>query len=108
MRDKLLNGKVEGDVYVAIADDNRRKMIYLLANEIELPLYRITPHFKMGRTAVSKHLTILRKAGLVKSRRVGRETRYQFNGMPLKEVQDWVTFYEEFWTERITKLQSLL
>src|SRR5690625_6216814 len=62
----------------------------------------------MGRTAVSKHLAILREAGLVSSRKVGRETRYQLNAIPLREIQDWVSFYEGFWKQRIIKLNLLL
>ncbi|MBC1851000.1 helix-turn-helix transcriptional regulator, partial [Listeria seeligeri] len=43
------------DVYDAIADPPRRELLRILENSEELPLYEITPHFKMGRTAVSKH-----------------------------------------------------
>ena len=63
------------DVYEAVADPTRRKLLRILADVQELPLYEITVHFQMGRTAVSKHLAILKEAGLVKSRKVGRETR---------------------------------
>ena len=62
----------------------------------------------MGRTAVSKHLAILKDANLVLARRVGRETRYRLNATPLKEIQDWVSFYEGFSKERINKLNLLL
>lgn len=49
------------DVFVAIADPNRRKLIRLLADAEELPLHELTPHFQIGRTAVSKHLAILKQ-----------------------------------------------
>lgn len=62
----------------------------------------------MGRTAVSKHLTILKEAGLVRSRKVGKETKFTINAEPLKEVSDWVSYYEEFWQARLLKLDSLL
>ncbi|REB07278.1 transcriptional regulator [Sporosarcina sp. BI001-red] len=96
------------DVYGAVADPTRRKLIRLLADIDELPLHEITVHFQMGRTAVSKHLSILKEAGLVNARRVGRETRYRLNAEPLKEIQDWVTFYEGFWKDRFAKLNKLL
>ncbi len=72
------------------------------------PYMRLTVHFQMGRTAVSKHLAILKDADLVMHRKVGRETRYRLNATPLKEIQDWVSFYEGFWKERIVKLNLLL
>jgi DNA-binding transcriptional ArsR family regulator len=96
------------DVYDAVADPTRRKLLRMLADVEELPLHEITVHFQMGRTAVSKHLSILKDADLVIARKVGRETRYRLNATPLKEVQDWVSFYEGFWKERIAKLNLLL
>lgn len=104
----LSNNHQERDVYVAIADPTRRKLIRLLAEADELPLHELTAQFDMGRTAVSKHLAILKDAGLVMARKEGRETRYRLNAEPLKEIQDWVSFYERFWKERISKLHLLL
>ncbi|MGG2073812.1 metalloregulator ArsR/SmtB family transcription factor [Lysinibacillus irui] len=104
----MSNNHQERDVYVAIADPTRRKLIGLLAEVDELPLHELTAQFDMGRTAVSKHLAILKDAGLVMARKEGRETRYRLNATPLKEIQDWVSFYEGFWKERISKLHLLL
>ncbi|MBM7618499.1 ArsR family transcriptional regulator [Bacillus tianshenii] len=98
----------ERDVYVAIVDPTRRKLLRLLADSDELPLYELTPHFEMGRTAVSKHLAILKEADLVTNRKIGRETRYRLNAAPLKEVKDWLSFYEEFWNERASLLKKIL
>ena len=96
------------DVYDAVADPTRRKLLRLLADVEELPLHELTAHFQMGRTAVSKHLAILKEADLVTDRKVGRETRYRLNAAPLKEIQDWVSFYEGFWKERIFKLNLII
>ncbi|MGM1035969.1 MAG: ArsR/SmtB family transcription factor [Bacillota bacterium] len=98
----------ERDIYVAIADPTRRKLLRLLADVEELPLNELTVHFEMGRTAVSKHLAILKDAGLVISRKVGRETRYRLNAGPLREIEDWVSFYRRFWSERILLLNQIL
>ncbi|WP_432363518.1 ArsR/SmtB family transcription factor [Sporosarcina sp. UB5] len=98
----------ERDVFIAIADPTRRKLIRLLAGSEELALYELTAHFEMGRTAVSKHLTILKEADLVRNRKIGRETRYRLNAAPLQEVKDWLAFYEEFWTESAAKLKNIL
>lgn len=98
----------ERDVYVAIADPTRRKLLRMLADIEELPLHELTAPFQMGRTAVSKHLAILKDADLVIARKVGRETRYRLNAVPLREIKDWVSYYEGFWKERIVKLNLLL
>ncbi|REK76826.1 ArsR/SmtB family transcription factor [Paenibacillus paeoniae] len=96
------------DVFDAIADPTRRQLIHLLALGEEQPLHELTSQFPMGRTAVSKHLTILKEAGLVNDRKVGRETRYKLNASPLREVQDWVAFYSKFWSANMLRLNQLL
>ncbi|MFD0959082.1 ArsR/SmtB family transcription factor [Paenibacillus chungangensis] len=96
------------DVFDAIADPTRRRLIRLLAEAEEKPLHELTTYFQMGRTAVSKHLTVLKEAGLVVDRKVGRETRYRLNATPLREVQDWLAFYSKFWSTNMLRLQQLL
>ena len=96
------------DVYDAVADPTRRKILDLLAITEEMPLHELSVHFPMGRTGVSKHLSILKDAGLVISRKVGRETRYRLNGAPLQEIQDWVAYYQNFWNEKVMQLNKLL
>lgn len=96
------------DVYSAIADPARREMIDVLAKADELALHELMPRFAFGRTAVSKHLRVLREAGLVRERKQGRETLYRLTPEPLREVQDWVAHYELFWTARLDQLKALL
>ncbi len=103
-----MNQTRERDVYEAIADPTRRELIHLLSDEEEFPLHALMGHFPMGRTAVSKHLTVLKEAKLVSDRRVGRETRYRLNPAPLKQVQDWLSYYEKFWQGKIATLNRLL
>lgn len=96
------------DVYGAVADPTRRELIRMLSDADELPLYELAAAFDMGRTAVSKHLTVLKEAGLVSERKVGRETRYRLTPEPLQEIQDWISYYERFWSVRLAHLKSLL
>lgn len=96
------------DVFSAIADPTRRQLIHLLAESDELPLHELTEQFQMGRTAVSKHLTILKEADLVHDRKVGRETRFRLNAAPLRQVQDWVAFYSKYWNTNMLRLSQLL
>ncbi|HEU5424742.1 MAG TPA: metalloregulator ArsR/SmtB family transcription factor [Nitrolancea sp.] len=96
------------DVYSALADPTRRRLLRLLAEDDELSLHELTPEFPMGRTAISKHLAVLKEAGLVTDHKVGRETRYHLNAAPLREIQEWLSFYERFWSKRIDHLKDLL
>jgi len=101
------DNELSRDVFGAIADPTRRRLIQLLAEAEEVPLHELLAHFEMGRTAVSKHLTILKEAGLVQGRKVGRETRYRLNASPLREVQDWLGSHAKFWTANLLRLNRL-
>jgi DNA-binding transcriptional ArsR family regulator len=92
------------DVFQAIADPSRRKLLELLGEE-EMPVTAISSHFSMSRTAVSKHLRILTDAGLLKERKVGRETRYRLEPTPLQELKRWLAYSERFWDDKMLALQ---
>jgi DNA-binding transcriptional ArsR family regulator len=64
------------DVFQAVADPTRREILRLIA-EKELSITEISKEFPITRTAVAKHLVILKEAELVKSEKVGREKRYR-------------------------------
>ena len=95
------------DVFQAVADPTRRQMLRLLADR-EMPVTAISGHFPMTRTAVSKHLRILSDAGLVKARKVGRETRYRFQPEPLLELKRWLSYYERFWDNKLSALKHFV
>ena len=95
------------DVYYAIQEPTRRRILDLL-NEGEMSVVRLTAPFDVSRPAISQHLKVLKDAGLVASRRVGRENLYRLEAAPLREVFDWVSFYERFWTARLNKLGEYL
>lgn len=95
------------DVFQAIADPTRRHLLQLLGDQ-EMPVTVISGHFPMSRTAVSKHLRILAEAGLVKERKVGRETRYRLEAEPLLELKRWLTFYERYWENKLNVLKRFV
>lgn len=103
-----MENELNKDIYSAVADPTRRKLLRMLADAGELPLHEMTVHFQMGRTAVSKHLAILKEAGLVTSVKVGRETRYRLNAAPLQEIEEWVSYYRKYWTDRFALLNRLV
>jgi DNA-binding transcriptional ArsR family regulator len=95
------------DVFQAIADPTRRHLLQLLGDQ-EMPVTVISGHFPMSRTAVSKHLRILAEAGLVKERKVGRETRYRLEAEPLMELKRWLSFYERYWENKLNVLKRFV
>ncbi len=95
------------DVYLAIADPTRRRLLDLLGAG-ERPVNALAAPFRMSRPAISQHLRILRRVGLVDVRKDGRERRYRVRGERLREVFGWVAHYEKFWTEKLHALGKYL
>ncbi|MEK3890315.1 ArsR/SmtB family transcription factor [Bacillus sp. FSL K6-3431] len=98
---------VKHDVFQAIADPTRREVLRLLT-EKELSIAEITSHFSISRTAVAKHLYILSEAELVSGRKVGREKLYQLHPEPLTELKQWLSFYEQFWNNKLSILKHVV
>lgn len=95
------------DVFQAISDPTRRSILKLLA-ERELSIAEIVDYFPISRTAVNKHLRILFESGLVGSRKVGREIRYTLKPEPLVNIEDWLSFFEHFWKDKLSVLKRFV
>ena len=91
----------------AISHPARRRLLELLA-EADRSVHTLAGHFEMSRPAVSQHLRVLLDAGLVTEQRHGREHRYHFVPERLGPVRDWITRYEQFWDDRLQRLQQHL
>jgi DNA-binding transcriptional ArsR family regulator len=95
------------DVFAAVGDPTRRRVLDMLSRG-DLAASAIAAPFRISRPAVSRHLTVLRKAGLVSVRRRGRQQIYQLRAQPLQEVADWVEHYRAFWNEKLAALRDYL
>lgn len=104
-RPKLLTSESRHDVFQAIADPTRRSLLKLLADN-EMHISSITECFPMSRTAVNKHLHVLSDAGLVSSQKVGRQTRYKLQPEPLVELKQWLSFFEQYWENKLFVLKE--
>ena len=95
------------DIFAAIADPTRRALLEKL-REQEQSVKQLAEPFAMSLPAISQHLRILEKAGLVKQQPLGRQRIYSLNPEPLKQVSDWVANYEQFWQEKLDALGKYL
>jgi DNA-binding transcriptional ArsR family regulator len=96
-----------GTVFEAVADPTRRRVLELLA-ERELSAGEIAAAFTVSRPAVSRHLRVLREAGLVRSSRDAQRRVYGLDPTPLREIDTWLATYRPFWTERLDRLEEHL
>lgn len=102
-----MDASQQADVFRAIADPARRAILDLLAAG-ERAARLLHEPFSFSQPALSKHLRILRTAGLVRDRRVGRERIYRLVPERLREVHDWIGHYQSFWADRLDRLGNLL
>jgi DNA-binding transcriptional ArsR family regulator len=98
----------KSDVYFAIADPTRRALLIRLANGGEKNVTDLLEPFSISQPAVSKHLRILREAGLVRSRKEGRLRLYAIRPRKLRQVYNWVSHFEKYWDEKLDALGEYL
>ncbi|MFZ6647782.1 ArsR/SmtB family transcription factor [Undibacterium sp. TJN25] len=95
-------------VFKSLADPTRRALFERLSREGEQTVGVLTGSSGVSQPAVSKHLGILKQAGLVSARHEGRETHYSVQPNALAPLADWMRFYGRFWNERFDDLENLL
>jgi DNA-binding transcriptional ArsR family regulator len=87
----------------AIADPIRRRVLELVRDR-ELPAGELAAQFDVSRPAVSRHLRVLREAGLVRERRAGKQRLYRADPEPLAELRSWL---DDYWAGRLSALRTL-
>ncbi|WP_025740458.1 ArsR/SmtB family transcription factor [Aquimarina pacifica] len=96
-------------VLKAIADPTRREIFHvLLIASTALPITQIANQFDISRQGITKHLKTLEEAGLVVIDTKGRERFCNANATPLKEVNQWLQGYEQFWNNSLSNLGDYL
>jgi DNA-binding transcriptional ArsR family regulator len=93
------------DVLTAISHPTRRAIIEQLANG-PARFLDIAEPFDTALNAVTKHLKMLERAGLIERQKQGREVLISFRGEPLRQVAGWVHEYERFWNERLDQFEE--
>ena len=96
------------DVFDALADPNRRYVLEALAQRDTATATELAAEMPVTRQAVAKHLAALNEAGLVESRREGRETRYELTPGPLGAAMDWMAGVGAQWDNRLARLGTHL
>src|SRR5437588_2520977 len=93
--------------FAALADPTRRRILAHLAGGDKC-VTRLARPYAMSLPAVSKHLRVLEKAGLLRRRRYGRVHEMQLEARPLKEAAQWVEEYRRFWEGSLDRLAEYL
>jgi len=94
------------DVFNAIAEPRRREIIGVLVDGRERAVGDVVALVRLPQPAVSKHLGVLRKVGVVTMVKRGQHRMYRLNASELKPVHDWVKTFEKYWTHQISRIKE--
>jgi DNA-binding transcriptional ArsR family regulator len=95
------------ETFFALSDPTRRAIVARLA-EGDATVAILAKPFGVSAPAISKHLRVLERAGLLEQERDGRIRRCHLVGKPLKEAAEWVETYRRFWDSRLDRLETYL
>ena len=95
-------------LFRTLADPTRRALFERLCREGEQTVAALTSRAKISQPAVSKHLGVLKQAGLVRDRHEGRQTHYSARPGALSPLIDWTSRMTGFWQNRFDQLEDLL
>jgi DNA-binding transcriptional ArsR family regulator len=98
---------VPEEVFTALADPTRRRVLELIGERGEETATRLAGELPVSRIAVVKHLGVLDRAGLVESRRQGREVRYSVRVDRLEETARWMSAIAREWDARLARLKRM-
>ena len=92
-------------IFSALSDATRRTMLQRLAVG-EMSVMELAEPFDMSKPAITKHLKVLEKAGLLRRQIMGRVHRCRLVPQPLGEAAEWIAFYEQFWNAKFDALDQ--
>ncbi len=96
------------DTFLAISDPTRRRILNRLRTQGSLSVTELAEPLSMTRQAVTKHLDVLERAGLLAHSRQGRKRIHRLKPKPLEDVADWLAPYAAAWDRRLSRLQTHL
>lgn len=95
------------DAFQVIADPSRRQMLFMLSKD-SMTINSLAENFDMSRPAVSKHVKILYNAGFISIKDIGRERHCILKQDGFNELQDFINYFDKFWTGKLKKLETIL
>ena len=93
--------------FAALSDPTRREIVQRLAKGA-VRVTDLAQPFDMSLNAISKHVKVLERAGLVRRTRTGREHHIALDPEPIRRIAGWASRYERFWGDRLYKLEAFL
>jgi DNA-binding transcriptional ArsR family regulator len=95
-------------IFAALGDETRLSLVAKLCSGQACSIAQLTAGSSLTRQAITKHLRVLEHAGFVHSVRRGRESRFQFDPEPMKEIKTYIELVSEQWDQTLERLKSFV
>jgi len=95
-------------VFAALGDETRLSLVAKLTRGQPSSITQLTEGSKLTRQAITKHLRVLERAGMVHSVRAGRESLFEFDPQPMLEIQNYLELVSEQWDQALSRLKSFV
>ena len=99
---------LQAHVFAALGDETRLSLIARLCRVTQQSISQLAEGSRLTRQAVTKHLQILERVGLVRSVRKGRETLFEFDAAPIETMTQYLDQVSAQWAKKLTDLQAFL
>ena len=100
--------KVRASLFAALGDDTRLRLVACLSGQGPMSITRLTSGSKVTRQAISKHLRVMERSGLVLSSRHGRERRWRLNAQRLADARSYLDQISRQWDAALDRLQAFV
>jgi len=95
-------------VFAALGDETRLALVARLCHGERLSIVELSAGSQMTRQAVTKHLRVLERAGLVRCAHAGREAQFEFRAKPVREMREYLEFVSARWDEALVRLKAFV
>jgi DNA-binding transcriptional ArsR family regulator len=100
--------QVHAPVFAALGDETRLSLVVRLADGRPCSISQLTAGSKLTRQAITKHLRVLQRIGMVHSTRVGRESLFKFNPQPIEGLKQYLDLVSEQWDQALSRLKRFV
>jgi DNA-binding transcriptional ArsR family regulator len=101
-------GRTKAPVFAALGDETRLALVAKLCGGQSRSISQLTKGSKLTRQGITKHLRVLESVGIVHSVHAGRESVFEFDPTPIKEMREYLDFVSEQWDQALARLKSFI
>ena len=107
-RNRIARRQTRAPVFAALGDETRLLLVAKLCRGQPSSISELTEGSKLTRQAITKHLRVLERVGIVHSIRAGRESRFKFNPEPIEDIREYLDLVCAQWDEALSRLKAFV